>query len=137
MHQLFHAKTCGGLGHIAGTGGVDRLETLAAGEKNAGKIDGCLGAFERGFDLVRVGDVALDRRDLPDIAQGAQKKGLIGVAAGRLDPPAGPGQRPNRMAAKETRGAEYRNLSCFHGPRIRLLALVFNRKPGRRKGGGG
>ena len=65
-------------------------------------------------DLVGIGDVAFDEVDLAHRAQRAQEKAPVGMARRDLDAPAGPGQRPHRVAAQKAGAAENRDQIGVH-----------------------
>src|SRR6185437_8797791 len=96
------------------------LEGLAALEHDAGQIDRSLAAGQRMGDLLGIGHVAFDEADLAHLAHGAQEEGAVGTPGGDLDAPALLGQPAHHIAPQETRAAEHRDLSYFHGARIRL-----------------
>jgi len=58
--------------------------------------------------------VAFDEVDLAHRAQWAQEEAAAGMAGRHLDPPARPGQRPDRVAAQKAGAAENRHQIRIH-----------------------
>ncbi len=71
-----------------------------------------------------IANVAFHEIDLAHRAQRPQEKGGGGMAGCHPDPPAGPGQRPDRMAAQETGAAEYRDKIAAHGAQVPVLEAL-------------
>ena len=83
------------------------LETaLAALVKDTDQIDGGIGTFQRGGDVVGPRRVTADGDDLADVALGLQIIGAVGAAHGHSHPPATTGQRTDHLTADEAGAAE-------------------------------